>query len=75
MPVTAANTNKSTLVQIMNEVDEFSAEEKDFILYWLRSKKNSAMAKDSNDSVLPNNISLDDIYSEKNTMRQETKTQ
>lgn len=73
MPVIANTTNKSTLVQIMNEVDELSAEEKDFLLYWIRAKKNSAKATESNESIVPNNITLDDIYAERNAMRKENK--
>ncbi len=30
---------KSTLVQIINEVDDLTDEEKGFVLYWLRAKK------------------------------------
>jgi len=30
---------KSTLVQIMNEVDGLTDDEKRFVLYWLKTKK------------------------------------
>ena len=34
---------KSTIVQIMNEVDDLSDDEKSFVLYWLRAKKNAEL--------------------------------
>lgn len=30
---------KSTIILIMNEVDDLSDDEKSFVLYWLRAKK------------------------------------
>lgn len=30
---------KSTLIKIMNEVDDLKEDEKSFLLYWLRAKK------------------------------------
>ncbi len=35
---------KSTLVQIINEVDNLTDEEKGFVLYWLRAKKSTQAA-------------------------------
>jgi hypothetical protein len=63
--------NKSKLVQIMNEIDELSDEEKSFVLYWLRSKKNAQAAAQADLTVSPNNITPEDIYTERNALRQQ----
>ena len=63
--------NKSTLVQIINEIDELNDEEKNFVLYWLKAKKSSTAAVLANATVKPNNITLDEIYEERNDMRNE----
>lgn len=39
MPKEFIQEKKSTLVQIINEVDDLTDEEKGFVLYWLRAKK------------------------------------
>jgi len=62
---------KSILVQIMNEVDEFTPDEKNFILYWLKVRKSASFATKSDLSVKPNNITLDDIYAERDAIRRE----
>jgi hypothetical protein len=62
---------KSILVQIMNEVDEFTPDEKRFILYWLKTQKNKSIAIKSDLSVKPNNFTLEDIYAEPDVMRKE----
>lgn len=62
---------KSTLVQIMNEVDDLTDEEKSFVLYWLRTKKNALSAAQADLTILPNSITLDEIYEERNTLRKQ----
>ena len=63
--------NKSILVQIMNEVDDFTPDEKRFILYWLKAQKNKSVALKSDLSIWPNNFSIEDIYAERDAMRKE----
>ncbi len=63
--------NKSKLVQIMNEVDELSEDEKSFVLYWIRAKKNAQAAAEADLTVLPNDITTDEIYSERDTARKQ----
>jgi len=63
--------SKSILVQIMNEVDEFAPDEKNFILYWLKTQKSAHLATKSDLSVVPNNLTLDDIYEERDEMRKD----
>ena len=65
---------KSTLVQIMNEVDVLNDDEKRFVLYWLKAKKNAQAATDAALTVKPNNMTLTDIYKERNAARKQ-KTQ
>jgi len=65
---------KSTLVQIMNEVDGLTDDEKRFVLYWLKTKKNVQTAPEAALTVKPNNITLTDIYKERNAARKQ-KTQ
>ena len=62
---------KSTLVQIMNEVDGLTDKEKSFVLYWLKAKKNAQGAAEADLTVKPNNISLTDIYIERNAARKQ----
>lgn len=62
---------KSTLVQIMNEVDDLTDEEKSFVLYWLRTKKNAQSAARADLTILPNSITLDEIYEERNALRKQ----
>ncbi len=47
---------KSTFVQIINEVDDLTDEEKSFVLYWLRAKKSAQAATQADLTILPNNI-------------------
>ncbi|MDQ6813506.1 MAG: hypothetical protein M3040_07220 [Bacteroidota bacterium] len=63
--------NKSKLVQIMNEVDELSEDEKSFVLYWIRAKKNAQAAAKADLTVLPNDITTDEIYNERDTARKQ----
>lgn len=63
--------NKSKLVQIMNEIDELNDEEKSFVLYWLRAKKNAQAAVQAGLTVLPNDITTEEIYKERNALRQQ----
>ncbi len=60
---------KSKLVQIMNEVDDLNDEEKSFVLYWLKAKKNAQTAAQADTTIIPNNITPEDIYKERNTVR------
>lgn len=62
---------RSTLVQIINEVDNLTEEEKDFVLYWIRAKKNALNASTADLSILPNNLTIEDIYYERNKLRNE----
>ncbi len=62
---------KSTLVQIMNEVDTLTDDEKSFVLYWLKAKKNARFAAEADLTVKPNNITLTDIYKERNAIRKQ----
>lgn len=62
---------KSTIVQIMNEVDDLTDSEKSFVLYWLRAKKNAQAAAAADLTVKPNNITLQYIYKERNTLRKQ----
>lgn len=62
---------KSTLVQIMNEVDTLTDDEKSFVLYWLKAKKNTPFAAEADLTVKPNNITLRDIYKERNAIRKQ----
>jgi len=62
---------KSTLVQIINEVDELTDDEKGFVLYWLRAKKNAQVAAEADSTIIPNNITLKDVYEERNTARKQ----
>jgi hypothetical protein len=71
MAAITTNKQKSILVQIMNEVDELTPEEKNFVLYWLKTKKNASAATKANTTVKPNTITSDDIYAERNAMRKE----
>jgi acetyl-CoA acetyltransferase len=63
--------NKSKPVQIVHEIDELSDEEKSLALYWLRSKKNAQAAVQADLTVSPNNITPEDIYTERNALRQQ----
>lgn len=72
MTATIDNKNKSTLVQIMNELDGFSQEELNYVLYWVKVKKATALAKQIDDSIRPNNLTLEDIYAERDAVRKET---
>ena len=65
---------KSTIVQIMNEVDDLTDDEKSFVLYWLRVKKNAEAAAKADLTVKPNKITTQDIYKERNALRKQ-KTQ
>lgn len=67
----AIQKKKSTLVQIMNEVDGLTDDEKRFVLYWLKAKKNGRYASDADLTVKPNNITLMDIYKELNAARKQ----
>ncbi len=62
---------KSTIVQIMNEVDDLTDNEKSFVLYWLRAKKNAGSAANADLTVKPNKITLQDIYKERNALRKQ----
>ncbi len=62
---------KSTIVQIMNELDDLTDAEKNFVLYWLRAKKNAQAAAAADLTVKPNNITLQDIYKERNALRKQ----
>lgn len=62
---------RSTIVQIMNEVDNLTDDEKSFVLYWLRAKKNSTEAAEADLTVKSNNISPEDIYTERDILRQQ----
>lgn len=62
---------KSTIIQIMNEVDDLSDNEKSFVLYWLRAKKNAQAAADANLTVKPNKITTEGIYKERNALRKQ----
>ena len=62
---------KSTLVQIMNEVDDLSDAEKSFVLYWLRAKKNAQAAAKADSTVKPNKLTTADIYKERNAARKQ----
>ncbi len=62
---------KSTLVQIINEVDDLTDEEKSFVLYWLRAKKNAQTAAQADLTILPNDITPEDIYEERNAVRKQ----
>lgn len=62
---------KSTLVQIMNEVDGLTDNEKSFVLYWLKAKKNVQAAAEADLTVKPNNIMLTDIYTERDAARKQ----
>jgi hypothetical protein len=64
---------KSTLVQIINEVDELSNEEKKYLLYWLRAKKNAGAAANADATIKPNGLTLADIYKERNALRKQKK--
>ena len=65
---------KSTIVQIMNEVDDLTDAEKSFVLYWLRAKKNAEAAAKADSTVKSNKITTEDIYKERNALRKQ-KTQ
>ena len=65
---------KSTIVQIMNEVDSLSDDEKSFVLYWLRAKKNAETAAKADSTIKPNKVTTADIYKERNALRKQ-KTQ
>ncbi len=71
MTAIPSGKQKSLLVQIMNELDEFSIEEMSYVLYWLKVKKKSAAATYIDGTVVPNNLTLDDIYAERDAMRKE----
>ncbi len=60
---------RSTLVQIINEVDNLTEEEKDFVLYWIRAKKNAQSAAAADLTIIPNNFSNEDVYNERNALR------
>ena len=62
---------KSTLVQIINEVDDLTDEEKGFVLYWLKAKKSAQAATQANLTIIPNNITPEDIYEERNAVRKQ----
>jgi len=62
---------KSTLVQIINEVDHLTDEEKGFVLYWLRAKKSTQAAAQADLTIIPNNITPEDIYEERNAVRKQ----
>ena len=62
---------KSTLVQIMNEIDGLTDDEKRFVLYWLKAKKNAQAATELASTLKPNNLTLADIYKERNTARKQ----
>ncbi|MEJ7683380.1 MAG: hypothetical protein WKG06_37080 [Segetibacter sp.] len=62
---------KSKLVQIMNEVDDLTDEEKSFVLYWLKAKKNAQAAAQADSTIILNNITPEDIYKERNTVRKQ----
>ncbi len=61
---------KSTLVQKINEVDDLSDEEKDFVLYWLRAKKSTQAAAQADLTIIPN-ITPEDIYEERSAERKQ----
>ncbi len=63
--------DKSTLVQIMNEVDGLTEDQKNFVLYWLKVKKNAKAAARADKTVQPNNITVSDIYKERNAIRKQ----
>lgn len=44
--------NKSKLIQIMNEVDDLTDEEKSFVLYWLKAKKNAQAAAQADSTII-----------------------
>ena len=58
----------------MNEVDDLTDDEKSFVLYWLRVKKNAEAAAKADLTVKPNKITTQDIYKERNALRKQ-KTQ
>lgn len=60
---------RSTLIQIMNEVDDLTDDEKGFVLYWLKAKKNSLSASQADATILPNNLASKEIYKERNALR------
>ena len=62
---------KSTLVQIMNEVDTLTDDEKSFVLYWLKAKKNVQAAAEADLTVKPNKITPAAIYKERNAARKQ----
>ena len=62
---------KSKLVQIMNEADDLTNEEKSFVLYWLKAKKNAQAAAQADSTIIPNSITPEDIYKERNTVRKQ----
>ncbi len=64
-----AKEKRSKLVQIINEVDDLTDEEKSFVLYWLKARKNAQAAAEADLTVIPNNITVADIYKERNTIR------
>ncbi|HEX5150458.1 MAG TPA: hypothetical protein VFW07_03355 [Parafilimonas sp.] len=64
---------KSTLVQIINEVDELNDDEKRFVLYWLRAKKNAPIAAAADRTTKPNKIAVADIYKERKAARKQKK--
>ena len=55
----------------MNELDDYSPEELSYVLYWLRAKKAAALAEYADSTVIDNNLTLDDIYAERDAMRKE----
>ena len=62
---------KSTLVQIINEVDDLTDEEKGFVLYRLRAKKSAQAVAQADLTILPNNITPEDIYEERDAVRKQ----
>jgi hypothetical protein len=62
---------KSTLVQIMNEVDDLKEEEKSFVLYWIRTKKNALAAVQADSTIIPNDLVPRDIYEERDSLRKQ----
>jgi hypothetical protein len=56
----------------MNEVDDLSDDEKRFLLYWLKAKKNVKAAIKADSTIKPNKIKPADIYKQCNNARKQT---
>ena len=62
---------RSTLVEIINEVDALSDDEKDFVLYWIRAKKHAQSTSSADLTIIPNNLTNEDIYAERDNLRKQ----